>query len=188
VKAQRDLLAANARLLKLLMVPMLLLLVPFGGLFAILEGMFGRAPLRVSEATVVTLQLRQSQDVTNPTVQVDAPEGFAIETPAVRIPADAQISWRVRALAAVDGRLKIHCNGYELTKAVSASGGWPILSGERGGTVRSFLMHPLELPFSMPAVESIRIEYPAATVYQLPWLIWFTLASIAGGFAAVRLG
>jgi hypothetical protein len=180
-KAQRDLLAANGRLLKCVALPLLLMLAPLAGLIAVLEGLTARAPLPVGEATVVTVQLRQTLDVMATQIRLEAPAAFRVETPPVRSSADAQVSWRVRALAAAAGRLQVHYNGHILTKAISAAPGWRPLSEIRAGTLSSFLLHPLEFPFKVPAVESIRLKYPPATIFHLHWLVWFSLASLVGG-------
>jgi hypothetical protein len=181
LKAQRDLLAANGWLLQCIALPLLLMLFPLAGLIAVLEGIVARSPLPVGEATVVTVQLRQPVDVMATPIRLEAPTGFRVETPPVRSSADAQVSWRVRALAAAAGRLQVYYNSRILTKAISAAPGWRPLSEIRAGTFSSFLLHPFEFPFSAPAIESIRLEYPVAEVFHLHWLVWFSLASLVGG-------
>lgn len=185
LKAQRDLLAANGRLLRCLAIPMLIWLVPLAGLVAALEGIAGRAPLPVGQATLVTMQLRNAQDFAYAQIHLDAPRGFRVETLPVRSSVDAQVTWRVRAVAAAAGRLQIRYNGRLLTKTISSTFGSGPLSEFRAGTLTSFLLHPLEPPFSVAPIQWIRVEYPLATVLHVHWLIWFTLASLAGGFLAL---
>lgn len=109
-KAQWRLIKANARLLRLLAVPSLILALPYWGLLAATEGIFGHKALRPGESAVVTIQWRGGL----PNTRLEAPPGFAVETPSVRIPRLAQISWRVRALQTVSGRFIVHVDGRTL--------------------------------------------------------------------------
>ena len=58
VRAQWNLLKANARMLRVLLAPSLLLLIPFVLLFAAMDGFFARAALPIGEPAVITLQGR----------------------------------------------------------------------------------------------------------------------------------
>jgi predicted AlkP superfamily phosphohydrolase/phosphomutase len=109
-KAQWRLIQANARLLRLLAVPSLILLLPCWGLLEATEGLFGHVPLKPGESAVVTVPYRGAL----PNARLDAPAGFAVETPAVRIPRLGQISWRVRALRPVSGQFVVHVDGRTL--------------------------------------------------------------------------
>jgi len=103
LRAQRDLLRENVRLLRLAIIPAGILAVLFLFLFPPLNAIYGRAPLPVGEPSVVTIQMK---DASMPSVQLVAPPGMVIETPGVRILHDRQISWRVRPLQPTSGDLK----------------------------------------------------------------------------------
>lgn len=103
LRAQRDLLRENVRLLRLVILPAGILALLFVFLFPPLNAIYGRAPLPVREPSVVTIQMK---DAAMPSVQLVAPPGMVIETPGVRILHDRQISWRVRPLRPVSGDLK----------------------------------------------------------------------------------
>jgi hypothetical protein len=92
-RAQRDLLRENLRLLRLTILPAAILALLFALLYPLMNATYGRAPLPVGEPAVVTIQ---TQDDSIPLLE--APDGIAVETPAVRIPHDHEISWRVRPL------------------------------------------------------------------------------------------
>jgi hypothetical protein len=165
MRAQWRLIAANARLLRCILLPSIILALPYWGLLATMEGVFGRLPLKAGDATVVTVQCRSARDVFSK-IELASASGMAIETPAVRILRDAQMSWRVRALKAVSAEVLLSVDGRTIVKTISA-----------GNTFRSFLSHPLELlPLRDPAIASIRVVYPT----DYTWLIWFSLASLAG--------
>jgi hypothetical protein len=103
LRAQRDLLLENLRLLRLVILPAGILALLFVFLFPPLNALYGHAPLPVGEPSVVTIQMKDSA---LPSVQLVAPPGMVIETPGVRILHDHQISWRVRPLQPTSGDLK----------------------------------------------------------------------------------
>ena len=192
MRAQRDLLAANGQLLRQVIPPSLLLVLPFAIFLAGMDAVFGRAPLQPDRPAIVTLECSDPGGGNKlPTVRLNAPPGIQVETPPVRVPIMSQISWRVRPVRAITGQLQFASNGLAIEKSVSSAPGLQWLSDKRAGSLVAFLLHPLELPFASPAVKSISIRYPPATVFHLNWLVWFSLASLGGAFAfgmAVRRG
>jgi hypothetical protein len=100
-RAQRDLLRENFRLLRLTILPGAILALLFAALYPFMNTRYGRAPLPVGEPSVITTQMK---DATIP--QLDPPDGIAVETPAVRIPHDHEISWRIRPLRPTTTDLK----------------------------------------------------------------------------------
>jgi hypothetical protein len=185
LKAQWDLLVANGRLLRSLMVPMLALVLPMAVLVSALDGLVGRAPLGVGEATVVTVQLPLGSDVMTGPIRLEAPVGFAVETIAVRVPAERQASWRVRAVSSAVGLLRFHFDGAVVTKGISSLRGWPPRSEVRAGTLGTFLLHPLEwLAWGSP-VSWVRVDYPGAAIWDWPWWVWFGLGNLVGGVIGI---
>lgn len=139
--AQRDLLRENLRLLRLAMLPGAILAVLFAVLYSPMNAIYGHAPLAVGEPSVVTVQMKVMEPV-----ELEAPEGIAVETPGVRILRDRQISWRVRPLR-------------------RSSGDWRFHIENRVVTANFFLRDP--------AIQSIEIRYPRATILGFSWLVWF---------------
>ena len=187
LRAQRDLLSANWEFLKQLIGPSLLLMPPFVILIVIADAIFGQAPLKPGHAAVVTIQCNPSRATNLPAAWLEAPPGIEVETPPVRIPRAAEISWRVRPIRNSSGDLRIHCNGRVMTKSISAKVGLQWLSDRRAGSMLEFLLRPFELPFFSPVVKSISVNYPSATVLNVNWLVWFSIASIAGALVAALL-
>jgi hypothetical protein len=89
-QAQRELFMANLRLLRLVFLPCLILTVPFVFLLEYLNDWYGRAPLQIGRAAVITADA------------LNMPKGIAIETPAVHI--GSEVSWRVRPTALIPVR------------------------------------------------------------------------------------
>jgi hypothetical protein len=168
LRAQRDLTVANLRLMKLMLRPVVLLALPMALLLAALEAFYGHAPLPVGEPAIVTVQL---EDGTAPLV-LKAPPEIAVETAAVHVPAEHQVSWRIRPLRAGTAELEIVCNGRTFRKSLSAGAGLRLLS-ERRGSLVGLLLHPAEPPLSGSQLDWIEVRYPDAVILRLHWLIWF---------------
>jgi hypothetical protein len=154
--AQRDLILENLRLLRLVFLPCSILAVLLVVLFPQLDAMYGHAPLRTGERSIVTAQLSGSAHPV-----LEAPQGIAIETPAVRTVYDRQINWRVRPLGTASGDLKLRYDDHIITKRIVAGSGY---------------IYEWKLPFSRPAIE---IRYPRKTVLGVNWMVWFFLISSA---------
>jgi hypothetical protein len=97
LRAQRDLIRENIRLLRQIALPCLLLAIPSILLYGPLDRHFGYGPLRVGEAVVVTAPLDSGM------TELKAPPGMVVETPGVRVMRSREISWRVRPVSAQYG-------------------------------------------------------------------------------------
>jgi hypothetical protein len=111
LRSQRDLLVDNARILRLLARPLLILVVPMALIVWQLEALYARAPLRPGEAAVVTTESRQSS--------IAVPDGVAVETEPVYLQATNETCWRIRPSRAVSGTLRA---GSLKTRLVAGSG------------------------------------------------------------------
>ena len=179
--AQRDLIVANLRYLKLMLHPFLWMLIPMGLLLAVLEAFYGHAPLRVRDAAIVTAKVKNAAA----SLTLQAPDGIAVETPAVHVPAEHQISWRIRPLRFATAELQILDADRAVTKRISTGPGVHFLS-ERRGSLLNLLLYPTEWPLSSDEVEWIEIRYPPATILHMHWLIWFLGISAITAFALRR--
>ena len=93
LRAQRDLLIANAQMLKQALLPSLILIVPFALLFLALDAFFAHAPLRIGDRAVVTTSGKL------PTI----PPQIQVETPPVHVPRLHEVSWRIRPVGPARG-------------------------------------------------------------------------------------
>jgi len=94
LRAQRELVAENIRLMRQIALPCAVLAIPFAFLYGSLDRHFGHGPLRIGEPTVVT-----ARGMT----ELKAAPGIVVETPGVRVLRTGEISWRVRPVATVYG-------------------------------------------------------------------------------------
>lgn len=148
LRSQRALVVDQLRLMKLLLKPLVILCLPMALVMWILDSLYSRAPLRVGEATVISVGARQHS--------ITTPDSVAVETKPVFITSTEETSWRIRPRQPVSGAVRVA--GMQAT-LVSGSG-------------TAFLPRPL-----MRHV-GIRIEYPSATVFGFHWILWFMLLSL----------
>jgi hypothetical protein len=109
-RAQRDLLRENLRLLRLTILPAAILALLFALLYKPIDAIYGHAPLPIGEPAVITIQMQPMAQV-----QLDAPDGIAVETPAVRVLHDHQISWRIRPFRATPADFKFRIDNRTVT-------------------------------------------------------------------------
>jgi hypothetical protein len=91
LRAQLDLFKSNARLLRLMLLPALILTIPSILLFMKLNALYGRAPLRVGDAVVVSAK--------DSGARLTMPRQIRIESPPVHN--KGEVAWRIRPLAIV---------------------------------------------------------------------------------------
>jgi hypothetical protein len=192
-KAQTGLLAANARYLAAMLLPIAAAAVPFLLAYPHLEALYGRAPVPVGGETTLTLRFRQPLNDPLPAPRLDPPAGLTIATPAVRIPDSGEIAWRLRADASVSAPLRIHLGDAEITKAVQAGTAHGYLSDTRAAGALAWIEDPGEAPIQSPGIESLHVDYRAARIsflgLVLPWEAWFVAISMIVALAAKkRLG
>lgn len=97
LRAQQDLLRANARLLRQALVPSIILVIPIALLMFCGDHLLARAPLRIGDPTVLTSRSSTSSQL---------PDGLVVETPSVWVTSEHQAYWRVRPLKQMAGTVK----------------------------------------------------------------------------------
>jgi hypothetical protein len=181
-RAQGQLLAANARYLGLMLIPAVVVAVPIIVLLIRLDAYYGRAPLPVGSDAIVTLETHGTLDPHSPAPRIEAPSGIAVETPAVRVISERQVSWRIRALRPVSGELKFALPEGTAEKRIESGSGFRFVPGRRTSSAMAALWYPDEPRLAGSAVKWIEVEYPSAEIEFLGlrwhWLIWFTLISM----------
>jgi len=186
-KSWRGLLAANGRFLRALLPPLVVLSAALAPVFLLLDARYGTAPLPVGRPAVVTVALERP--TASPSLGV--PDGVALESPPVRVPAVGEVSWRIRPLRALSGELRCRIAGAEVEKAVEAGSGHRWVAPRRTRSLAGWLLHPGEARLETGVVRSIEIGYPAAAVtlfgIKAHWSLWFFGFSLAGAILGARL-
>jgi hypothetical protein len=176
IRAQRDLLIDNWRLLRLLFRPSLILAVPFFVLIPQLDSLYGRAPLELGKPAVVTVQTSTGLEPGS-SLRLKAPAAIAVETAGVHVARLRQISWRITSHRDGSEDLEVIGPSQVVTKTIASGRGVHRISAQRTSSIGAFLLDPIEAPISDPVIRSIRIEYPSATIFHLHWLVWFSVIS-----------
>lgn len=170
--------------------PMLVMMIPVILIIIQLNLRFSVAPLPEDKTAIVKAHFRSSEALAAP-IELEAPEGVVVETPAVRMPSEKQASWRVRGEQPGKHEIQIVTGNGKIAKQLTVGSGWGKVSAQRTGkNALEVLLWPGEKPIDRASpIESIEVLYPAQSLpvpllgWDINWLIWFFVLSIIFGFA-----
>ena len=182
-RAQVGVLVQNARLLLLLLGPMAMLAPPMVWLLMQLDIVYGLRPIAVGESAVVTAQLARAIEEAD-RLDLRGSDRVAVETPAVRVEGERQVSWRIRALREGRGTVRLTVNDEVVEKSVAAGRGVMVLSPRRVSALGDFARHPVEPRLPKGVVEWVGVGYPER---DGKWWVWFAVVSLAAAVVAARL-
>jgi hypothetical protein len=173
----------------------LLLMLPVVLLMTQLQARYGYRPLRPGEHVLVKVVLTDAPDHASANgltdVKLQVPEGLVQETPALRIPRDREVDFRIAAAKPGRYQLVVEAAGETIAKSVdvgdahiSAQGP---LSPYRSGSWMDRVLYPIEPGLPAGAVATVEIKYPEETVafagFQCSWIWPFLIISMAAGYA-----
>lgn len=177
-RALLGLLAANARYLGTLLVPMAAAAFPLVLAYPQLEALYARAALPVGSETVLTVQMERGA----PSPVLEIPEGLKAVTQAVSVDGTGETSWELRVSGAVTAPVRIRVGRAVVTKSVQVGSGRGYLVETRAAGVLPWLRDPGEGRVEAPGVEWVRVAYGerrySALGMEWGWEVWFL--AIAG--------
>jgi uncharacterized membrane protein (DUF106 family) len=188
--AQAGILKANLAYMAANLKPLAVMIVPLVLILARLSLWFDRAPLRPGEETLVKAGLAATADPLSLDLRLELPPAVEATAPAVRIPDEHEVVWRIRALAEGQGRIVLRAGDRTIEKTVTVGGG-PLTSVSAVASRGSFakrVLYPGEppLPGGTP-VRTVEVLYPARRLAAfgvgVHWLVAYLVLSIAFGFA-----
>jgi hypothetical protein len=183
-KSWKGLLLANARLYRLILLPLAILTVVMMPVWFALDALYGSTLLPTGKSAIVTLGFNRPLEQISPIPQLKAPEGISVESPATRVFSQQQVSWRVRPLHTLAAQLQWAMDGKYLGKTIAAGEGLRIHSRRRTRSLVELVRYPVEARLPEGFVDWIEIDYPAADVkllgIELHWSIWFIAFSLLG--------
>jgi len=189
-RAQGRLLWLNVRHLALMLRPALILALPMLILFSVLEPFYGKAPLPVGDASLVTVKLAHPPGPLVAAPILQPPDGINVETPAVRMQGTGQVCWRIRPAKATSGPLRIVFPTEIATKQIVSGTRPGFLSMKRVRLSWRLLLHPTEYPLPTGNVEWISVDYPSRAIgwlgLELPWFVWLLVFSMATALVLMR--
>jgi hypothetical protein len=115
-----------------------------------------------------------------------------VETPGVRVPAEREVAWRIRAESPGYYSLKVIVDSDAVEKQLWVGNRWGAVSALRTSHLSQAFLHPGE-PLLPPsgAIESVEVTYYPLKLslfgWNVHWLVLFLGGSIVFGFAFKRV-
>jgi len=171
--------------LRLAFTPLLIVILPLTFLIVQLDRYFGWTPLAPGQSFLVTARASTAEDLD--TLSLQLPDELKTTAPAVHIPADKEVVWRVEA--AKDGAydLNVSAPDHVAEKSLLVSSALARVSPERLQAPywkRVFVSG--ESALAGGPVQSIAIDYPVRTIVfaglEWNWIWLFFVLSLAAGF------
>ncbi len=187
LRAYGKILLATGRYLKLAFKPLLFVIVPLTFLIVRVDRYLGLMPIEAGQSFLVKARVSNGAKVDQSEIQL--PEGLATNAPAVHVPAENEINWRV--IAAKDGNyvVNVGVDGQTWPKTLVVGSGLSRLSPIRlRGRFweRVFFSAESALPSDSP-VESIEVQYLPRDIafagFEWNWIWLFFVLSLVAGFA-----
>ncbi len=176
-RSQGQLLVWNLRYLALMLRPTAITIIPLALLLFHLDAVYGRRPLQAGESAIVTAQFANPFDAPLSLVG----HGIVVETPPLRLPAEHQVCWRVRAMRGGSGTVGLNLPGASTQKLVQAGTGLRYLSERRVASLPAWLLYPGEARIHNAPLDSMMVDYPSAQIpvfgFGVHWLVWFCIVS-----------
>jgi hypothetical protein len=176
----------TGRYLRLAFMPLLYVIIPITLLIVQLDRYLGLNPAQTSQAFLVSV--KASPDVLND-VKLDLPENLMTSAPAVHIPADNEVVWRVVAEKNGTYNINVGAGGQTFSKQVVVSPDIARLSPVRlrdHWIDRMFTSGEEALPSNGP-IESIDVSYAPREInfawIDWNWIVLFFVLSMIAGFA-----
>jgi len=177
---------ATARYLKLAFKPLLFVIVPITFLMVQVDRYLDAMPLSTGHPFLVKAKIRDAKSLNDVTLQL--PDGLATTAPAVHVPAENVVAWRVIAAKAGDFTISIQTADEAFSKQVVVGSGLPRLSPIRmAGRFweRWFVSGEPALP-NTGFIETIEVKYPAREIafvgLEWNWIWLFFVLSLIAGF------
>ncbi len=186
LRSYARILLATGRYLRLAFVPLLFVVIPMTILIVQLDHYLGSTPIRSGQAFLV--KVRGSNSETLNSLSLQLPDGLRTTAPAVHVPTENELAWRVVATKDGDYQINIEDSGQTLSKTVLVGSGLPRLSQvryRRSFFERLFLSAEPALPENS-SIESIEVLYPSRAIafagVEWNWIWLFFILSLAAGF------
>jgi len=177
---------ATGRYLRLAFKPLLFVIVPMTFLIVQLDRYLGSVPLSTGQSFLVKARMNDADSLNQASLQL--PDGLTGTSPAVHVPAESEVAWRVVAERAGEYVVHVQVADQLFAKRVIVGSGMPRLSSVRlRGKFweRIFVSAEPALPDNK-FVEAIDVQYPARNIafagVEWNWIWLFFLLSLASGF------
>ncbi len=173
-----DVLRNTAAYMGAWLLPLVVMSIPMLPVFAHLHFHYGYDGLEPGASTVLRAEFAEDRETGKPVASIDVPEGVSVDTPALWVAAQRELSWRLSAETPGEYEVRLSIDGESYTKSVVVSD-----QSTRRSPLRprqSFfdqLIYPAEppLPAGSP-LERITVEYPEkSSVLMVPTWCWILI-------------
>ena len=178
---------SNLSYMKEFLLPLTLAMIPCTLILIQLSCWFAARPLYVGETALLEVRLRSDQNVMQQDLAIASSSGIAVDTEALRIPAQNEADWRLRATQEGAGWVDVSFGGITTRKDVVSGKRLLKVSDRRTRpNLQEELLHPAEAPFAADSlIERIDIQYPARQLLigqtEVDWLVAFFVISVVAG-------
>ncbi len=179
-------LLATGRYLRLAFMPLLFVIVPLTFLIVQLDRYLGLTPLEAGHPFLVSARVADATTLNEASLQL--PDGLVTTAPAVHVPAENEIVWRVVASREGDYEVNVQASAQTFSKRVVVGSGLPRLSPVRlRGRFWERLFYSAEAALPKNSlIEAISVQYPARDIafagFEWNWIWLFFVLSLAAGF------
>lgn len=177
---------ATGHYLRLAFKPLLFVIVPMIFLIVQLDRYLGSEPLPAGQSFLVKVRMADSNALNEASLQL--PDGLATTAPAVHVPSESEVAWRVIAARAGEYIVNIQASDQTFSKRVVVGSGLSRLSSVRlRGKFweRIFVSGEPALPENT-LIEAIDVQYPARNIafagIEWNWIWLFFVLSLGAGF------
>jgi hypothetical protein len=177
---------ATGRYLRLAFKPLLFVIVPMTFLIVQLDRYLGSVPLSTGQSFLVKARMDDADSLNQASLQL--PDGLTGTSPAVHVPAESEVAWRVVAEKAGEYVVYVQVADQLFAKRVIVGSGMPRLSSVRlRGKFwqRIFVSAEPALPDNK-FIDAIDVQYPARNIafagVEWNWIWLFFVLSLASGF------
>lgn len=190
LSAQKKIFSYNMKYMSYALKPMLFMIVPLAIILIQLEGWYGFKALTPEESAVVSLKLSEGNPEVINGITMTASPGLEIDSPALRIPNEKEVNWRIRAKEPGSHNLSFNVDDYTFNKdvVVSDKALKRITPSSFKSEFWNFVLNPGDRAIAdNPYVEEISVSYPLDSVkiykWSFHWLVVILVLSIVFGFA-----
>ncbi len=160
------------------LLPIVVMTIPMAPIFVFLHFHYSYEGVHPGAETVVTAEFAEARDGAKPAARLTAPAGVRVETPALWIPAQRQLAWRLAAEEPGEYELELAIDGREYSKSLVVSDETARRSPLRP-RVNFFqqLIYPAEPPIPADSpLAAITVDYPEKSSFLfVPTWGWILL-------------
>jgi len=186
-----NVLKSNVQYLRHSLRPIVFLIVPVLIIMVQLGIRYANEPLMPGDTAVVAVKLKEGAAPSQTDLRLIAPKGIRVMSPALRIDAESEVDWEIRAEQPGKHELVLVSGDREVRKSLDVGPrrrlGKVGFMKARANSWNAFL-YPAEPPVASDSIiESVTVTYPHLELkffgLTVHWLVAFFIISVAAGFA-----